>query len=106
MTNWIEREGGVEVSGAYTETVNGIYLSYQPNYYPGDYGSNIDSANPETAIVIENGKPDGRRRFLIYRGDWREALAEIFPDLEKLKAHYREHGGHFWSDGLAEDETN
>lgn len=98
-TIWIERDKNF---GSYTKSVNGVYLSYQPNHQDGDFPSdpNLDSANPETAIVIENGKGEGKRRFLIYRGDWRKELETIFPDVEKLKAHYKEHGGHFWSDVL------
>jgi len=101
---WIEREGWGTNIGSYTQTVNDVYLSYQSNDLGRDYNSDIDSANPETAVVICNDptKPRGTR-FLIYRGDWREQLSAIFPDVEKLKAHYKEHGGHFWSDGLANE---
>lgn len=105
MTIWKDREGN---RGQYTETINDVYLSYQPN--DGGYGEargfgdNIDSANPETAIVLYEKERLGGRRFLIYRGDWRKELETIFPDVEALKQHYREHGGHFWSDGLEEEE--
>lgn len=103
-TIWKDREGN---RGQYTETVNGVYLSYQPNdngFSENRGFENIDSANPETAIVLYEEGRFGGKRFLIYRGDWRKELEALFPDVEALKQHYREHGGHFWSDGLDEDD--
>lgn len=63
----------------------------------------IDSNNPETAIVILNDKPNGQSRYLIYRGDWREKLEKI-KSLKELKEHWKEYGGHFWSDSLDDEE--
>lgn len=80
-------------------TLRGFYLSYLENDFGGGY-STLDNENPETAIVIRGDKKNGNPRYLIYRGDWREELEEIYPDLEKLKNHWREFGGHFWSDDL------
>ena len=93
---------------------DGFYLSYQPN----DFGElekrlgihlpapmmGLDSARPETAIVIEDGKGKGRRRFLIFRGDRRKELEALMPDLGALKEYWKEEGGHFWSDDLEGDE--
>lgn len=79
-----------------------VYLSYQPNEWHEPCPM-IDSSNPETAIVLENDKGEGMNRYLIYRGDWRKQLEEIYPDVEKLKQHWREHGGHFRSDSLDEE---
>lgn len=98
-TIWKDRAGGASISGAYTSTKNGLYLSYQPNSYRGE-PSTLDSANPETAIVLINDKKNGTNRYLIYRGDRREELASLFPDREKLIEHWKQHGGHFWSDSL------
>ena len=80
-----------------------VYLSYQPNKIPGldsmsFDASGLDSANPETAIVLVDDKEIGEvktNRYLIYRGDWRGELEKIFPDIEKLKEHWKKHGGHF-----------
>lgn len=97
MENWIKTEGHRN------ETLkrNGYFLSYNSNDL-SDIGISrgyLDSANPETAIVIPNDKKDGRTRFLIYRGDWREALEKI-KTLDELKEHWKINGGHFWSDSL------
>lgn len=85
----------------------GFYLSYQDHknvlrFLGGRLKSmrNLDSLNPETAIVIENGKGKGSSRFLIFRGDRRKELEILMPSLPKLKAYWKLHGGHFWSDGL------
>ena len=102
QTIWKDRN---ENRGQYTETVNGVYLSYNQNYLaPEDIQGfeHLDSCNPETAIVIYDNETACGRRFLIYRGDRRKELEAIFPDVEKLKEHYREYGGHFFSDGLDE----
>ncbi len=77
----------------------GFYLSYRENDYGQAY-SILDSDSPETAIVILDGKGPGIPRFLIYRDDCREELEQLYPDLEKLKEHWKEFGGHFWSDSL------
>ena len=87
VTIWHERDGN---SGSYTDVINDVCLSY----FPGFIG------NSETAIVIINGKGEGRNRYLIYEGDRRDELSKIFPDVDALKAHWKEHGGHFWSDDL------
>lgn len=79
----------------------GYYLSYCPNnfiQFPIN-SIDLDSSNPETAIVIPEDKPDGSNRFLIFRGDRRKELEKI-KSLKKLKEYWREHGGHFWSDDL------
>jgi len=76
-----------------------FYLSYNSNDIGLGYFT-LDSDNPETAIVIRNDKGPDRHRYLIYRNDWREELEAIYPDLDKLKAHWKEFGGHFWSDKL------
>jgi hypothetical protein len=80
-----------------------VYLSYQENNFFREMGlptTGLDSENPETAIVLMNDKSNGESRFLIYRGDYRDELQKIYPNIEKLKEHWKEHGGHFWSDNL------
>lgn len=85
-----------------------VFISYQPNdrirqMWVGTSYSELDSANPETAIVIRNDKPDGEDRFLITRGDHREELEKIYPDINALKKWWSEHGGHFFSDDLKDE---
>lgn len=84
-----------------------VYLSYQPNDWAHDFteldflrNRNLDSHNPETAIVLRGDKANGLDRFLIYRGDRREELQKLYPNIEKLKNHWKKYGGHFWSDSL------
>lgn len=100
---WNERE---QMGGCYTDTVDGVFLSYQPNYMGRMFSdSRLDSANPETAIVLVNDKPNGDNRYLLFRGDRRDELASLFPYREKLIAFWKEHGGHFWSDTLEDAST-
>lgn len=84
----------------------GVFLSYQPNAIPASHvsRSDLDTANPETAIVIQNDKPDGSARYLLYRGDWRAQLEKLFPDVEALKEHWQEYGGHSFTDDLEDDD--
>ena len=107
--NWQKREPslGGDMGMLLPDEETGVYLSYQPNETVTRFAgaSGLDSANPETAIVIKNDKPDGHNRYLIYRGDWRAELEKLFPDLDALKKHWKEHGGHFFSDS-PEDEDN
>ena len=82
---------------------NKVYLSYQPNDFLINEGSNLDSANPETAIVLINDKVlDDKKvnRYLIFRGDHRKKLEKLYPNIKKLKKYWIENGGHFWSDTL------
>lgn len=113
---WKEREGGNY--GSILDNGEGkVFLSYQPNDVArGIVYSDLDSANPETAIVLLKDKkrdvstfspsmlknyPDGLLpRFLIYRGDWRKELEAIYPDIQALKAHWKQFGGHFYTDNL------
>ncbi len=110
-TIWIERG---EQGGCYTETVNGVYLSYNPNDFikglalSSNFLIDTDCVIPETAIVIFETEKLEDTSFLIYEGDWRSELESLFPDVEKLKEHYRKYNeGYFGSDGLLEkDNTN
>ena len=103
-TIWIDRYSERDRNlGQYTKTVNGVFLSYQPNEIAGRDIVPLDSENPETAIVIINDKKIGEllvNRYLIFRGDRRKELEPLFPDVQKLKDYWQEHGGHFWSDSL------
>jgi hypothetical protein len=86
----------------------GYYLSYNPNKIMKELGLSdpyLDSSMPETAIVIEKDRPDGSNRYLIFRGDRRGELEKI-QTLEGLKEYWKEHGGHFWSDSLEDDEED
>lgn len=86
-----------------------VFLSYQPNVFAAynlfGLDNGFDSANPETAIVLVNDKIVDYRdkpvnRYLIFRGDRRKELEGLYPDVDKLKAYWKEEGGHFWSDSL------
>lgn len=83
-----------------------VYLSYQPNncsFSSFSFFQDLDSANPETAIILINDKiVDGkkRNRYLIFRGDRRKELEKIYPNIKKLKEYWKKYGGHFWSDSL------
>ena len=106
---WEDRES--EVGGqVFGDGHEKVFLSYQPNEYFDNRDSGLDSTNPETAIVLIKDKKYRLsatdvfvNRCLIYRGDWRKELAELYPDIEALKAHWKEHGGHFWSDDLEDN---
>ena len=84
----------------------GVFISYQPNAVVGSLISrpDLDTTYPETAIVIQNDKPNGHHRCLIYRGDWRAELEQIYPDKEKLKEHWKQYGGHSFTDDLDDEE--
>jgi hypothetical protein len=87
-------------------TRKGYFLSYNPNQIMKELNlrdPSLDSSMPETAIVIKNDKPDGSNRYLIFRGDRRKELEKI-KSLKKLKEYWKEHGGHFWSDNLSDEE--
>jgi len=82
-----------------------VFISYNPNDFVNSLGydslgRDLDSAKPETAIVLIGDKKDGRNRYLIFRGDRREELEKLYPNIEKLKEYWKEDGGHFWSDSL------
>ncbi|MGV8131603.1 MAG: hypothetical protein ACP5N7_05895 [Candidatus Pacearchaeota archaeon] len=96
---WKNRENGM---GAVLNNNEGkVFLSYQPNKYDGyNKYCNLDSANPETAIVLIGDKKNGQNRYLIFRGDRRKELTPLYPDIEKLKEYWKKEGGHFWSDSL------
>jgi hypothetical protein len=99
---WIEREE----DGVVTEEVEDIFLSYQPNDHPERnpfFLGHPDEKTPETAIVLVGDKPCGGNRYLLYRGDFREELAQLFPDRGLLIAHWKQHGGHIWSDTLEDN---
>jgi len=79
-----------------------VYLSFQENKisHSVDSASYLDSANPETAIVLIGDKLNGENRFLIFRGDRRDELKKLYPNITKLKSYWKKHGGHFFSDDL------
>ena len=91
-----------------------VFLSYQPNDLVRSFGlsgRNLDSENPETAIVLVNDKKLDKKaklffnkkmgnRYLIFRGDKRAKLESLYPDIKKLKNYWKKYGGHFWSDSL------
>jgi hypothetical protein len=89
-----------------------VFLSYNSNDLSDIFPTisklespiRLDSEHPETAIVLVGDKENGNHRFLIYRGDWRRELAKIYPDISRLKKHWRKYGGHFWSDDLESDD--
>ncbi|MDE2439308.1 MAG: hypothetical protein KGN01_08015, partial [Patescibacteria group bacterium] len=77
---WVEREPAIVMGrklsrGSILGYENDVFISYQPNEVAkiSREDSDLDSANPETAIVIKNDRKtfDGtmRNRYLIYRGD-------------------------------------
>ncbi len=96
---WNKRESNY---GCYSNIVDGVFISFKPG--DGSY-SDLDSANDETAIVLVGDKKNGRNRYLIFRGDRREELEKLFPDRQALKDYWKEHGGHFWGDGLEDDDV-
>jgi hypothetical protein len=82
-----------------------VFISYITNETPLTIAgtSDLDSANPETAIVLINDKIlFGKKvnRYLIYRGNRMKELEPLYPNIKKLKAHWKKYGGHFWSDDL------
>ena len=86
-----------------------VFLSYQPNEFSNEfsneYGKNLDSGNPETAIVLINDKKLDKKkvnRYLIFRGDKRAELEPLYPNIKKLKDYWKKYGGHFWSDNLSD----
>lgn len=111
INNWKATGNGNYVLN---NTKGKVYLSYRPNdefrhlNLPNEFGKSIDSANPETAIVLINNKPSPFKegelvnRYLIFRGDRRKELEAIYPNIEKLKRYWKKHGGHFWSDDIGD----
>lgn len=107
--NWKQREPELGYDmGMTLDEGTGVFLSYQPNTIVKNFSvtqkTDLDSISPETAIVLQNDKPDGKNRYLIYRGDWRAELEKLFPDVEALKEHWKEYGGQFWTDTLKDEE--
>jgi len=101
-----------EVMGNYIldDKAGKVFLSYQPNDQFNFGLPELDSSNPETAVVLiadkkVEWKKEPVNRYLIFRGDRRKELEELYPDIEKLKEFWKKEGGHFWSDGL-DEETN
>lgn len=84
-----------------------VFLSYQPHSeHQGLWGDR----KVETAIIIKDDyiiEEKSYKRYLIYDGDWRNELEALYPDVEKLKAHWKIHGGtNKWSDGLPEGNSD
>lgn len=101
---WTKMGGGNFILG----DTDKCFISYQPNdirntartLFSDFDRTTLDSANPETAIVLVKDKKDGTTRCLIFRGDKRDALEKLYPDVEKMKELWKKEGGHFWSDDL------
>lgn len=89
---------------------DGFLVSYQPKDLLREYDrlmghapSSMDSANPETALIVKGE----RNRYLILRGDHREAYERLAPSgLEACLAYFRDNAGqtHFFSDSLPEND--
>jgi len=96
---WKKTKAGNEIYQ--TEENKKLFLSYRSNSELGFMGhSNLDSANPETAIVLLGHKKDGGNRFLINAGDHRKEMQELYPSVEKLIKYWKQSAPHFWTDSL------
>lgn len=86
---------------------DGFYLSFNAapcaelGFFQGDGGS------AETALAIENGKPDGGTAWLILNGDYRAEYLQAFPrGVEACVAVYEAHRAtrrSSWSNDFGDD---
>lgn len=69
-----------------------VYISYVEKPTLNYEGVPADNMPPETCIVFPCFLGTGK--YLIYEGDWRNELEELYPDISKLDDHWKLHGNH------------